>query len=287
MPDRPVKTQKDRDGARAAAQRVVDTHKKLAAFLRPGQTLAQIDAFVAQTLESMGCKSCFYGYQVKGQPAFMSHACLSVNECVVHGTRAYYTAPMKPGDVLKIDIGVLFEGWVGDAAYTYVFGEPTPQVRKLMKAGKESLARGVETLRPGAPYRLWAETVQDIVEKEFGFRCIESWGGHGYGRTLHGPPHLLNHRAEPKSSWPEANDTWQPGQLVAVEPMIAIATGATFQKSVGRLKDWPVFVGERVGSKVLTPEERQSVHYEHDVLIGEHGPVVLTEGLLDVPDVIS
>lgn len=281
-----VRTEREIAGARSAAQKVVEVHRRLSGFLEAGQTLARIDAFVARTLEELGCRSCFHGYQVRGHPRFPSHACLSVNECIVHGTAGYLAAPLRAGDVLKIDIGVFFEGWVGDAAWTYVFGTPSEVVSRLMRAGKESLSEGVRTLRPGARLMEWAETVQDVVEKRHGLRCIENWGGHGYGRTLHGSPHLLNHRPLSAGSWPEGEQRWRPGQLVAVEPMISVATGATFQRPIGRLTDWPVFVAERADGRVLTAQERQSVHYEHDVLIGEEGPIVLTDGLQDVKDVI-
>jgi methionine aminopeptidase len=150
------------------------------------------------------------------------------------------------------------------------------------------------------PYLSWAKTVQDVVETEFGFKCIEHWGGHGYNhpkwdseqkkqvRTLHGPPHLLNHRPVPAASWPEAQHTWKPGTLIAVEPMIAVATGETFQKPLGRMRDWPVFVAERGSDgRELSIEERLSVHYEHDVLITANGPDVLTKGLEEVNDVIA
>jgi len=283
-----ITSPKDIAGAKAAAQCVVETHRRLSSFLRPGMTLAQIDAFVAKTLEDLACRSCFHGYQVRGHPKFPSHACLSVNECIVHGTAGYRPEPLREGDLLKIDIGVFHEGWVGDAAWTYSFGQPSPLARKLMTSGKESLKRGIPTLSPGVPYMTWAQTVQDVVEKEFGFKCIEHWGGHGYGRTLHGPPHLLNHRPIPAGTWSEAGHTWKTGTLIAVEPMIAVATGDTFQKPVGRMRDWPVFVGEKgPDGRSLAIEDRLSVHYEHDVLIGEHGPIVLTEGLEETKDIIA
>jgi methionyl aminopeptidase len=283
-----VTNPKEVAGARAAAQRVVETHRRLSGFLRRGQTLAQIDAFVAKTLEDLSCRSCFHGYHVRGHPKFPSHACLSVNECIVHGTAGYHTEPMREGDLLKIDIGVFFEGWVGDAAWTYVFGEPQLEVRRLMNSGKEALKRAIPMLAPRTPYLKWAQTVQDVVEKEYGFRCIQHWGGHGYGRALHGPPHLLNHRPVPAASWPEASHEWKPGTLIAVEPMIAVATGETFQKPLaGRLRDWPVFVAEEGDDgKPLSIAERLSVHYEHDVLVTENGPDVLTAGLEEVEDVI-
>jgi len=277
------------DLAYTAAQKVVEVHRRLSGYLRAGMTLGQIDTWVAKTLEELDCVSCFRGYPVAGHPPFPSHACLSVNDCVVHGTAGYYREALKPGDVLKVDIGVWHRGWVGDAGWTYVFGAPNTQIKKLMESGKESLRRGIATMRAGRRYLDWAVAVQDCVEKEYGFFCVENWGGHGIGRKeddrqkrgLHLPPHLLNHRPKGPGSWAEAGHTWKPGNLVAVEPMIGVGTGKTTQMpfKVGRkqMTDWPVFIAD--GS--------MSVHYEHDVLITEGDPRVLTEGLEDVNDVVS
>lgn len=270
---RPPKiTPAEADAAYAAAQQVVEVHRRLSAWLEPGQTLAHIDAWVAKTLESLGCRSCFYAYRVGNLPPFPSFACLSLNECVVHGTAGYTTAPVKQGDVLKIDIGVSYRGWIGDAAWTYVFGEPTPEVKKLCAVGKESLRRGVATLIPGNTYSAWARAVQGHVEKESGLHLIRGLGGHGYGRKLHGPPFVANIMPTYPGEWPDALLPCEPGTLVAVEPMIAIGTGLTRQKK----GTWPVF----------TADGSLSVHYEHDVLITENGPRVLTEGLEEIKDVI-
>jgi len=273
MPSVPKVSGRDVDAARAAAQKVVQTHQALSGWLTEGQTLAQIDAFVAKTLEDLGCRSCFLGYRVPRSPAFPSHACLSVNECVVHGTAGYYTSPMQAGDVLKIDIGVFFEGWVGDAAWTYVFGPPPPLVKRLMACGKESLRRGIQALQPGKPYLDWAKAVQGCVEGEQGFHLIRGLGGHGYGRKLHAPPFVSNVVPTHPGEWPDALSRAQPGTLIAVEPMIAVGTGATEQKR----NDWPIF----------TKDGSLSVHYEHDVLITDNGPEVLTTGLEEIKDVIG
>ncbi len=259
--------------AYAAAQKVVDVHKRLVDFLAVGQTLAQIDRFVGETLDAMRCKSCFKGYRPGGLPPFPSQACLSVNECVVHGTAGYYEAPMKPGDVLKIDIGVSFRGWIGDAAWTYSFGEPAPEVRKLLDAGKNSLRLGIEQLRPGNTYKDWAKAVQGHVEGEQGLHLVRGLGGHGYGRKLHTPPFVSNVLPTYPGEWPDSDRPCEPGVLVALEPMIAIGTG-TVSQAPGT---WPIFSAD--GSL--------SSHHEHDVLITEDGPRVMTEGLDDLPDVID
>lgn len=277
MPAIPTISRRDIDAARAAARIVVDSHYKLSAWLRPGITLPQIDTFIAKTLDDQGARSCFLGYKIPKSPAFPSHACLSVNECIVHGTAGYYTAPMKPGDILKVDIGCFFEGWVGDAAWTYVFGEKSDMVKRLTECGKESLRRGVTQLQPGRPYINWAREVQAYVESQppdgCGFHLIRGLGGHGYGRRLHAPPFISNTVPTHVGEWPDALTLAEPGTLIAVEPMIAIGTGHTVQPR----KQWPVF----------TKDGSLSVHYEHDVLIGEDGPMVLTDGLQDVGDVIT
>lgn len=246
------------------------THQKLAPWLRPGMTLAQIDTFVARTLEELSCRSCFLGYRAGKSPPFPSHACLSVNDCVVHGTAGSYTAPLQPGDVLKIDIGVTHRGWIGDAAWTYSFGPPTPRVRALMECGKEALRRGCRALTPGNTFLAWAQAVHPYVEQECGFHLVRGLGGHGIGRTLHAPPFVSNTLPTYLGEWPDAAALCEPGILVAVEPMIALTTGQTR----GGRTDWPI----------LTQDGCVAVHYEHDVLIAENGPDVLTRELEALPD---
>jgi methionyl aminopeptidase len=263
----------DVDTAYAAAQCVVETHRRVAAFVRPGQTLAEIDGFVGQTLEALKCRSCFQGYRVPRLPPFPSHACLSVNDCIVHGTAASLARPLEPGDLLKVDIGVVHRGWIGDAAWTYSLGEPTPEVRRLMECGKTAIRKGIERLRPDTPLIAWAETVQGYVEGECGFFLVRGLGGHGYGRKLHAPPFVANVVPSHPGEWPDARRCPDPGMLIAVEPMIAVGTGRTVQAR----KQWPI----------LTADGSMSVHYEHDVLITDGEPRVLTEGLDEVPDVVG
>jgi methionyl aminopeptidase len=276
VPRPPTIAGPDTDLAYAAAQKVVEVHHRLSQFLRVGQTLPQIDDFVARNLADLDCKSCFLGYQNSlRSPKFPSYSCLSVNDCIVHGTAGYYAAPMRAGDILKIDIGVTFRGWIGDAGWTYVFGEPSDEVRRLVEAGKESLRRGIQELRPGNTYLDWARTVQEVVERDAGFHLVRGLGGHGYGRKLHAPPFVSN--VVPsfgESPWPDANTPCTAGTLVAVEPMLAIGTGRTADKVKGY---WPIF----------TADGSLAVHYEHDILITADGPRVLTEGLDAVQDIVG
>jgi methionyl aminopeptidase len=276
----------DADLARAAAQVVVETHRRVSAFLRAGVKLPEVDAFIAKQLADQGARSCFLGYtpQPRRLPPFPSHACLSVNECVVHGTAAYFPRELREGDLFKVDIGVWYKGWVGDAAWTYSIGAPSPLASRLMESGKKSLAEGVKELTPGKTYSAWAKTVQRIVEGEYGFHLVKGLGGHGlYDErkrkpTLHGPPFVANRMPDFPSDWTEANLPCTPGTLIAVEPMIGVGTGELVDK--GRLpmaQRWPELIADA----------SMSVHYEHDVLITESGPRVLTEGLEHTPDVVT
>jgi len=263
----------DRDGAVAAAERTVEIHRRLVDWLRPGQTLAEIDEFVARSLEQLDSRSAFLGYKAKPHPRFPSHACLSRNECVVHGTHDMDREPIVEGDLISIDIGVMHQGWIGDAAWTYAITEADEQALALMQAGRNCLARGIDAMQPGRPLLDWARAVQKHAEDECGFKLIRGLGGHGYGRTLHGPPFISNVVPKHPSEWADAFNPFKPGMLVAVEPMLSI--GSDSVRSEGR--GWPLF----------SSDHSLSVHYESDVLITEDGPVNLTAGLFELPDVVA
>ena len=156
-------------GVKAAADRVCRVHESLTEFIAPGKTLAEIDAHVADTLVRLNSRSCFLRYRVPGLGPFPSHSCLSLNECVVHGTHLDVLRPLEAGDVISIDIGVLHNGWIGDAAWTYGLVEVSDTARRLMDVGIDSLRRGIEAMQPGRPLIDWARAVQQCVEKEAGF----------------------------------------------------------------------------------------------------------------------
>lgn len=268
-----VTAAQDIDAAHAAAQCVVRTHHRLVEFLRAGQTLAEVDQFVAETLDDLDCRSAFLRYKIPGHPPFPSHSCLSVNDCIVHGTHLMHEEPLKPGDLFSVDIGVFHHGWVGDAAWTYAIEHASDLAQKLMASGRESLQRGVQAMRPGKPIVEWAKAVQQCVEVDYGFHLVRGLGGHGYGRKLHGPPFIANVVPRHPNEWPDAFKTFQPGMLLAVEPMIAVSTGAITSKP----RQWPIF----------TADHSLSVHYEANVLITREGPRDLTEGMDALPDIVG
>ncbi|MCH2142054.1 MAG: type I methionyl aminopeptidase [Phycisphaerales bacterium] len=260
-------------GARAAATRVCRVHEALAEYLGPGRTLAEIDAFVGETLRSLDSRSCFIRYRIPGQRPFPSHSCLSLNACVVHGTHLDHVEPLVEGDVLSIDIGVLHRGWIGDAAWTYGIAEVSDANRRLMAVGVESLRRGIDAMQPGRPLIDWARAVQDCVEVESDFSLIRGYGGHGYGKQLHTAPFISNVVPTRPHEWPDAFRIFEHGMLLAVEPMLS-AGGHEVDSVPG---SWPV----------STVDGSISVHYEADVLITPDGPEVLTKDMFNLPDLVS
>lgn len=268
-----VTATRDIEGAAAAAQCVAETHMRLVEFLRAGQTLAEIDTFVARTLDELDSRSAFLRYTIPGHPPFPSHSCLSVNDCIVHGTHLSHTAPLQPGDLLSIDIGVSHDGWIGDAAWTYAIEHADTLQQRLMECGRESLRRGIAAMQASRPLIDWARAIQPYVEEECGFHLVRGLGGHGYGRKLHGPPFISNVVPQIRQEWPDAWQTFKPGQLIAVEPMIAVGTSATHSDK----RQWPI----------LTADHSLSVHYEANIRISDDGPVNLTVGMDMLPDVVG
>jgi len=183
---------------------------------------------------------------------------------IVHGTAGMTTDPLKTGDIISIDIGSLCQGWIGDAAWTYAIEAfPSDDARKLYECGKESLRLGIEQLQPNAPLLNWAKAVQTHVEQDCGFYLTRGLGGHGYRRNkLHWKPYVSNVVPKNAFEWSDATYMLQPGDTIAVEPMVAI--GSSGRKEIKR--KWPI----------STPDGSLAVHFEHDILITEGGPEVLT-----------
>ena len=182
-------------------------------------------------------------------------------------------SPLKPGDLISIDIGVKYKGWIGDAAWTWAIEHASDENMQLMKAGRESLATGIKAMQPGAPLINFAKAVQQVAEKQYPFHLVRGLGGHGYGKKLHCPPYISNAVPRTATEWPDAWKIFEPGMLLAVEPMLTSGS-AEIEHARGT---WPIFSADR----------SMSVHFEADVLIAEDGPIDLTDGLQNLPFVIG
>src|SRR4051812_41124174 len=233
----------------AAAGRVLARcHTLLAGKARPGVTTAELDQAAEKFIRSQGGEPAFKGYR-----GFPGSICASPNSMVVHGIPGPYK--LTRGDILSIDIGVILDGWVADAAVTVPIGNVTPVAKRLLNSTKAALFDAVEQCRPGNRLGDVSHAVQARVEAD-GFAVIRSLVGHGVGRSMHEDPQIPNF-GDPGTGRP-----LEEGMVLAVEPMVN-AGGA----------------GVRMGSDgwaVYAQDGSLAAHFEHTVAITAEGPRILT-----------
>lgn len=220
----------------------------LARETAPGRTTGEIDALAAGLMKERGCKSAFLGYR-----GFPGQICISVNEEVVHGIGG--PRRIHPGDVVKIDVGIVFNGWIGDNATTVAVGEIPVATKRLLAATEQSLFEAIGHARSGVRLGDLCGSVEDYVRPR-GFTVVREFVGHGVGRTLHEEPQVPNFRPDGRTP------VLAPGMILAIEPMVNSGTAA-----VRILDD---------GWTVVTRDRAPSAHFEHTVLVTEGDPEILT-----------
>src|SRR5687768_5358537 len=221
----------------------------MAEAIEPGVTTTQdLDEVCAEILAQNGAKASFKGY--KGFPA---HACISVNEEVVHGIPG--PRLLREGDIVTLDVGAFKNGFHGDAAWTYAVGEVAPEAQRLLNVTKESLLQGVAQAKHGNTVGDIANAVQSYVEKN-GFSVVRDLVGHGIGRSLHEDPSIPNFGR--KGTGPKL----QKGMTICIEPMINEG-----KYHVHCLEDhWTI----------VTKDGKRSAHFEHMIVVTESAPEILT-----------
>jgi methionyl aminopeptidase len=220
---------------------------------RPGVTTAELDEAAEKFIRSQRAEPAFKGYR-----GFPGSICASPNSMVVHGIPGSYA--LSRGDVLSVDVGVVLDGWVADAAITIPVGNTTPLAKRLLAATRAALFDAVEQCRPGNRLGDVSHAVQRRVEED-GFSVIRSLVGHGIGREMHEDPQIPNF-GDPGTG-PELAE----GMVFAIEPMV---NAGGHDVRVGP-DNWAVY--SRDGS--LT------AHFEHTVAVTGEGPSILTPWHLD------
>ena len=231
--------------AGAIAARVLDD---IMGFIRPGVTTRQVDEFAAAQMKAHGGKSAFLGYR-----NYPSHTCLSVNDEVVHGLAG--ERELRFGDIISVDVGVVYKGFIGDNARTMAVGGCGVPAQQLMEVTEASLYQGIAAAVAGNRVTDISRAVQDYVEAK-GFSVVREFVGHGVGRTMHEEPQVPNF-VDRKS-----NDKLVPGMTIAIEPMVNAG-----RPEIKILKD---------GWTVVTQDGSLSAHFEHTVLITDGEPEILT-----------
>ena len=217
--------------------------------VQPGVSTWEIDRLVREFIEKQGAVPTFLGYG-----GFPASSCISVNNVVIHGIPSK-DAVIRQGDIVSIDIGATYEGFVGDNAWTFPCGDVSQEAQALMDATREALFEGIQAARPGNRIGDIGSTVQRYVEAR-GYSVVRNFVGHGVGAKMHEDPSVPNYGT------PGRGVRLLPGMTIAIEPMINAGV-----KEVKVLKD---------GWTTVTADGKLSAHFEHSVAITENGPVILT-----------
>jgi len=242
------KTPEQVDKMAVAGEILVRCLKMLEAKVRAGVTTGELDAAAEKFIRSQGATPAFKGYR-----GFPGSICASPNSMVVHGIPGPYE--LKRGDVLSIDVGVVHDGWVADAALTVPVGEVDEEARKLLDLTKASLFAGVEQMRPGNHLGDVSAAIQRTVEAGE-MSIIRSLVGHGIGRDMHEEPQVPNF-GEPGKG-PELEE----GMVLAIEPMVN-AGG-------------PLVRMDEDGWSVYSEDDSLAAHFEFTVAVTAEGPRILT-----------
>ena len=242
------KTPEEIERMASAGRVLARCHEILRRKARPGVTTAELDEAAERFIRSQDGEPAFKGYR-----GFPGSICASPNSMVVHGIPGSYR--LSRGDVLSVDIGVVLDGWVADAAITHPIGNVTPIAARLLASTRAALFEGVEQCRPGNRLGDVSHAVQSRVEAD-GFSVIRSLVGHGIGREMHEDPQIPNF-GEPGTG-PELEE----GMVLALEPMVNAGAHHVRMGS----DNWAVY----------SQDGSLAAHFEHTVAITADGPRILT-----------
>jgi methionyl aminopeptidase len=233
---------------RAAGGVAAQVLSEVAAFIAPGMTTKVIDDYAGKRIAHYGGKSAFLGYQ-----RYPCQICISVNEEVVHGMAG--ERRVQFGDIISLDVGVLYEGYIGDNARTVPVGGCDILSQKLIDVTEKALYEGISRAIPGNRVVDISRAIQTHVESH-GFSIVREYVGHGVGRSLHEQPQIPNYVD------PRCDAKLKKGMTLAIEPMVNAG-----QAKTKRLGD---------GWTVVTIDGMPSAHFEHTILVTDGEPEILT-----------
>jgi methionyl aminopeptidase len=250
------KSRTEIEAMRAAGQVVGRAHVAMRETAVVGTTLRELDEVARQVLADHGATSAFLGYHPHFAPGpFPGVICASVNDVVVHGPPS--DQALADGDLVSIDLGAVLNGWVGDAAVSFVVGEADPADLALIAHTEEALHAGIAAAVPGNRMGDIASAI-GAIGRGHGYGIPEGWGGHGIGRQMHEDPSVPNEGPAGRGLRLKA------GLVIAIEPMFM----------AGGLDD---ILLDDDGWTVRTGDGSRAAHAEHSIAITADGPRILTE----------
>lgn len=231
-----------------SADLVSDVHDQIIKMVEPGLETIEIDNLVEEKIRGHGAVPAFKGYR-----GFPYSVCVSINEQVVHGFPS--KRKLRDGDILSLDIGALYNGFVGDIARSYGVGTLSKDKDLLIRRSYHALREGCNAAVAGNRVHDISHTVQRVAE-QYGYGIVKDFVGHGVGKKMHEDPQIPNYGK------PGTGPRLRAGMVICIEPMFNLGTG-----EVKVLKDnWTV----------VTKDQKPSVHVEDMVAITEDGPVILS-----------
>ncbi|HEX9507869.1 MAG TPA: type I methionyl aminopeptidase [Myxococcales bacterium] len=244
-----IKTKDEIAVMREAGRIVSEILDELEKMVAPGVSTWELDQVAEGLIHKKGAKPAFKGYL-----GFPSSLCASINFEVVHGIPSK-KRKLVPGDLMKLDFGVVYKGYYGDSARTVPVGAVSAQARALIDATRESLNEAISTVVSGNRIGDIGYAVQSFVEPK-GFTVVRDFVGHGIGKKLHEQPQVPNFGERGTGM------RLRPGMVLAIEPMVNAGT----HKVEILDDDWTA----------VTLDRKLSAHFEHTVVVTENGPEVLT-----------
>jgi methionyl aminopeptidase len=244
------KTDSEVELMKKSARLVSQTLSEVAKMLKPGITTFQVDRFCNEFIRDHKAIPSFLNY--RGYPFTI---CASVNDVVVHGFPNNHA--LKDGDIISIDFGVILDGWHGEHAYSFLMGEASDEILKLMLITKESLYKGIEKAIAGNRIGDISFAVQEYTERKYGYGVVRELVGHGLGRNMHEDPQVPNYGK--RGNGPRLKEN----AVLAIEPMINMGTKDVYTEDDG----WTV----------RTRDGKPSVHFEHNVCVKRNKALILSD----------
>ena len=243
-----IKTPDEIAQMRVSGQMAAEVRDKIASCARPGVSTEELDAHAADLIKELGGKSSFYGYR-----GFPGHICASVNDEVVHGIPG--SRRINLGDIISLDVGVEYDGFVGDTAATIMVGVNDPEVIRLVQVTEQALEAAISKAVAGARLSDISHAVETVA-REAQLAVVRDYVGHGIGRKLHEEPQI------PNFGPPGRGPRLKKGMTLALEPMINLGVAEVEQMSDG----WTV----------LTKDRKPSAHFEHTIAVQDGPAEILT-----------
>jgi len=240
---------------RQANRIVAEVLRELAAAAKPGVSTLELDRMAEDLTLKRGARPAFKGYRPH-EVEYRHSLCVSINDEIVHGIPKA-GRKLRPGDIVGLDFGVVYQGYYGDAARTVAIGRISDRAEILMKVTREALYAAIEQARVGNRISDIGRAVQCMAEGA-GFSVVTEFAGHGIGRKLHEDPQVPNYF---RPGMP--NPRLQEGMVLAIEPMINEGTA-----ELEILDD---------GWTAVTADGKLSAHFEHSIAITAAGPEILSE----------